>query len=673
MWRIGVDVGGTFTDLFGWDEQSGERVTSKVLTTRHDRSEGVIEAIRDANIPFAETAQLIHGTTTATNALIERSFPDAAMVTTEGFRDVLEIGRMHRQHLYRPYQTKPRPIIRRRFRFTVPERMTAKGKTYRKLDETAARAVARRIADAGITSVAVCFINSYVNPAHEHRMRKILLEEIPGAFVVVSGDTPVFREHGRFTTTAIRAVLMPVMASYLDNLVAKLHHLGFDGALSILKSNGGLMSIERAREHPEEMIESGPAGGVAYAAHLAEELGFANILHTDVGGTSFDVSMVVDARGLVTRNYELEWDVPIVVPMLDIHSVGAGGGSIAWIDDGGSLRVGPASAGSDPGPACYGRGGVQPTITDANLLLNRLAPTLGDKFTLDRDAAEKAVAGIAEHMGMTLHEAADGIVRIGCETMAQAVKMVINSRGRDPRDFVLASFGGAGPMHACFVARALAIPRVIVPAYAGVASAFGATAMDLRHDLEAFFYTPVDAVDLERMNRTFGDLESRGRELLRGGGVADDDIGFMRSAQMRYVGQTYEVTTPIPSGTITERQIAQIAEDFHRYHEIEYGVSSDEFDPALVSLGIAAIGLTVSPPSVAAKKANGNAHKGDRDVYFDGAQTPAPIWDGDALAAGNVIAGPAVVEYAHSCAVLPPDSNGEVDTTGNLIITLAVA
>jgi N-methylhydantoinase A len=673
MWRVGVDVGGTFTDLFGWKEETGERVTSKVLTTRHDRSEGVIEAIRAAKIPFGDIAQLIHGTTTATNALIERSYPDAAMVTTEGFRDVLEIGRMHRQYLYRPYQTKPRPIIRRRYRLTVPERMTSKGETYRTLDEAAARSVARRIADADITSVAVCFINSYVNPAHEHRMRDILLEEIPDAFVVVSGDTPVFREHGRFTTTAIRAVLMPVMASYIDNLVAKLHHLGFDGALSILKSNGGLMSIERAREHPEEMIESGPAGGVAYAAHLAEETGVADILHTDVGGTSFDVSMVVDARGLVTRNYELEWDVPIVVPMLDIHSVGAGGGSIAWIDDGGSLRVGPASAGSDPGPACYGRGGVEPTVTDANLLLNRLAPTLGEKFALDRKAAEKAVGEIADRMGMTLYEAADGIVRIGCETMAHAVKMVMNSRGRDPRDFVLASFGGAGPMHACFVARALAIPRVIVPAYAGVASAFGATAMDLRHDLEAFFFTPVDAVDLDRMNRIFGDLESQGKEMLRGGGVAEDDIHFVRTAQMRYVGQTYEVSTPIPSGTIDGHQIAQIAADFHRYHEIEYGVSSDEFEPALVSLGIAAIGRTVSPPSVGTQSSNGDARKGDRDVYFDGARTLAPIWDGDALAAGDVIVGPAVVEYVHSCAVLPPSSNGEIDTTGNLIISLAVA
>ena len=672
MWKIGVDVGGTFTDLFGWNAASGERVTSKVLTTKHDRSEGVLNAISTANIALGDIHQLVHGTTTATNALIERSFPDAAMVTTSGFRDVLEIGRMHREYLYRPYQTKPKPIIRRRYRYTVSERMTAKGEAFRPLDEDEARETAGRIKDAGIRSIAVCFINSYVNPDHERRMKEILLETIPDAFVVCSGDIPVFREHGRFTTTAIRAALMPAMRDYFDRLETRLRESSFQGSLQILKSSGGLMSASVARDHPEELIESGPAGGVAYAAYLADASGFKDILHTDVGGTSFDASMVVNGRGLVTRNYELEWDVPIVTPMLDIHSVGAGGGSIAWVDNGGSLRVGPQSAGSEPGPACYGRGGTQPTITDANLLLGRLEPDLGDKFELDVAAAEKAVAGIAEQVGISTIEAAEGIVKIGCETMAHAVKMVIAGRGRDPRDFVLASFGGAGPMHACFVAQALAIPKVVVPGYAGVASAFGATVMDLRHDLEAFSYASIDEVDPARLNRLYADLEEKGRALLKKDGVGEEDISFLRTAQMRYVGQTYEVEVPIPNGVLDADSIAGIATDFHKVHKVEYGVSSDEFGPALVSLGLAAIGKVGEIPVIEKSAAGaGEMNKGSRKVYFDGAWLDVPVLHGHGLSTEQEISGPAVIEYDHSCAVLPPGSTGQIDRADNLIITIA--
>jgi N-methylhydantoinase A len=595
------------------------------------------------------------------------------MVTTEGFRDVIEIGRMHREFLYRPYQTKPKPIIRRRHRHTVPERLTAQGEVMRPLDAAAARAVAGRVRDSGIRSIAVCFINAYANPAHERQMRDILVETMPDALVVCSGDIPVFREHGRFTTTAIRAALMPVMQAYFESLEARLRGLGFAGALLVLKSNGGLMNVEMARVHPEELIESGPAGGVAYAAYLSDATNFPNILHTDVGGTSFDASMVVDGRGLVSRNYELEWDVPIVVPMLDIHSVGAGGGSIAWVDEGGSLRVGPMSAGSEPGPACYGRGGTAPTVTDANLVLGRLEPTLGDKFSLDRAAAETALAAVATKMGMSVVQVAEAIVAIGCETMAQAVKMVITGRGRDPRDFVLASFGGAGPMHACFVAQSLAIPRVIVPAYAGVASAFGATSMDLRHDLEAFCYGPVAEADTGRLNDLLDGLETRGRALLESDGIAAADMDFVRTAQMRYVGQTYEVEVPLPAGRLDAAALATIAADFHRAHTVEYGVSSNEFAPALVSLGVAAVGRTISPPAVDSRHvaAAGEVRKGERRVRFDGEWHDVTVWNGEALRDGAGLNGPGIVEYEHSCAVLPPGSTAAVDAARNLIITLA--
>ena len=362
MWRVGIDVGGTFTDLFAWEDGGTRQLSSKVLTTKHERALGVLNAIREAGIAPAEISHLMHGTTTATNALITRDYPQAVMITTDGFRDTIEIGRQHREALYDPYQSKPKPIIKRRFRYTIDERMDVKGQAVRPLDRTKALAIADKIKSVDIKSVAIAFIKSYVNAAHENQMRDIVLEVNPGIYCVTSADTrPVFREHGRFTTTAIRAATMPVMERYFNRLESSLKDAGFIGRLMILKSSGGITGVDYAKQHPEELIESGPAGGVAYAAYLSELKGDCpNIIHTDVGGTSFDVSIVENGKGLVTRDHEIEWEIPVIVPMLDIHSVGAGGGSIGWVDEGDSLRVGPHSAGSEPGPVCYGRGGKLP-------------------------------------------------------------------------------------------------------------------------------------------------------------------------------------------------------------------------------------------------------------------------------------------------------------------------
>jgi N-methylhydantoinase A len=673
MWRVGVDVGGTFTDLFAWEEGTGRYCTSKVLTTKADRSQGVIEAVRQSGVAFDQISYFMHGTTTATNALIERNYPDAAFITTEGFRDTLEIGRQSRKHLYDPYQSKPKPLIKRRHRFTLPERMSASGVERRPLDEAAAFAIAEEIGRREIKSVGIGFINSYVSPKHEQRMREIVKQVNPSIYVVISAETrPVFREHGRFVTTAIRACMMPVMATYFDRLDAALKGEGFTGSLLILKSNGGVMGTKLAKERPEELIESGPAGGVAYAAYLSRTTGLDNIIHTDVGGTSFDASIVEHGIGLITRKYELEWEVPVSVPMLDIHSVGAGGGSLGWLDKGGSLRVGPQSAGSEPGPACYGRGGTQAAITDANLVLGRLHPSLGDKFTLDVGAAERAIDALGEQIGMSRLATAEGMIRISCETMAQAVKGVVTERARDPRDFVLASFGGAGPMHACFLAQAMGIPKVLVPAQAGVASAFGATAMNLRHDIETFFYSPLDEVDLDALNETFATLEKRGRALLEEDGMAAGGTTVMRSLQMRYVGQTYEVDVDMPAGTLDRAMLPAIAEAFHIAHQREYGVSTNEFPAAIVSIGVSVIGKLPEAPVfdfAAAKRAA--RQPGSRQVYFNGNWADTAVYDSQDVGSGQVIAGPAIVEYADACAVLPPGSRGEMDGSGNLLITIA--
>ncbi len=672
MWRVGIDVGGTFTDLFAWEEETGQSVTAKVLTTKHDQTLGVLQVIEQAQLPVDQIATLIHGSTTATNALIERSYPPAAMITTEGFRDTIEIGRQRRRHLYDPYQIKPRPLIPRRYRLTVPERISAKGEVLVPLDEQAARKVAERIAELEIESVAIAFINAYVNPVHEQRMGEILRARLPHTHIALSSDTrPKFRELGRFATTAIRAVLLPVMSAYFARLERMLRERGFTGPLFIIKSNGGMMGVELAKQRPEELIESGPAGGVAYASYLSARSGFARAIHTDMGGTSFDASIVENGHGLITHEYELEWEVPVITPMLDIRSVGAGGGSIAWVDQGGSLRVGPQSAGAEPGPACYGRGGKEATVTDANLLLGRLEPTLGGKFTLDHRAAEEAVAKVARQVGLDPLRAAEGIIQITCENMAQAIKMVLIDRGRDPRDFVLVSFGGAGPMHACFIARSLNIPQVVVPAYAGVASAFGATAMDIRHDLETFFYSPIEGINLVRLNQLYEHLEEQGRTLLAQEALAWERVSVSRSAQMRYIGQSYEVETPIPLGRLTAASLPQIVQSFHRAHEREYGVASEQFVPAFVSLGVTVIGHNEKPPIVQASAAAGLApRKGERQVYFSGRWLMTPVYDGQRLTQGFTLRGPAIVEYAHSCAVLPPDTTAIVDELENLVISV---
>jgi len=361
------------------------------------------------------------------------------------------------------------------------------------------------------------------------------------------------------------------------------------------------------------------------------------------------------------------------VPMLDIHSVGAGGGSIGWIDEGGSLRVGPRSAGSEPGPACYGRGGTEPTITDANLVLGRLDPTLSNKFDLDVAAAEKAIDSLAAKIGLSRLETAEGMIKISCEAMAQAVKGVVVARARDPRDFVLASFGGAGPMHACFVAQAMNIPSVIIPGQAGVASAFGATAMDVRHDVEAFHYVDLPSVNVGELNRLYDDLEVKGRERLARDGISGKRVEIHRTAQMRYVGQTYEVDVDIPSGTLTQAHIAEITTAFHRAHEQEYGVSSEDFPVAFVALGVVATGALSKPPvfHFASEEGAGTAPARSRKVYFDGHWLDSTLKNAREIVSGEKIAGPAVIEYLDSIAVLPPGCDGTVDPHGNLIVSIS--
>lgn len=683
MHRVGIDVGGTFTDLFSWDldGDAGQRVReAKVLSTPADPSIGFMNALETAQIAASDIETIIHGTTIATNALIERRYPEPALITTTGFRDVIEVGRQRRKHLYEPYQVKSKPLVARSRRFTVTERMDAQGTTVTPLDRDEARRVVEHIASLGISNIAVAFINAYRSGAHEEEMAAIIREVIPDAQIALSSQTrPKMRELGRFTTTVVRAALLPTVGAYLTNLQAKLKDAGSTAALYIVKSNGGMMRAETAMERPEELIESGPAGGIAAGAYLSEMVQTNSLIVTDVGGTSFEASLMEDGTGLVVDEYEIEWERPIITPMLDIRSIGAGGGSIAWIDDGASLRVGPQSAGADPGPACYGRGGKKPTVTDANLVLGRIDPTLGGKFELDVDAAIEALTTIAEPLGMSVLDCAEGITEIVSENMASAIRMVSTDRGRDPRDSTMVAFGGAGGLHAHQIAQSVGIDRVLVPPFAGVACAFGATTMDIRHDLEATFYAAADEIDVEALNGAYDDLEAEMVELLARDGVDRAAVTLERHALMRYIGQSYDVATPVPSGRLDSAAIADVKGEFHRAHEREYGVFSESFGIAFVTLRITGVGRTEAlevdafrdavRASVDGNGADPRSVKGYRQAYFNGEHHDVEVHDVARLTVGQVVRGPALIEQQDGVIVLPPGAVGRADDYENVLIT----
>ena len=680
MIRVGVDVGGTFTDLFAWEEgaSAGRTArTAKVLTTPEDPSIGVVDALRKADIAPSDISRLIHGTTIATNALLERKYAEPAVICTAGFRDTLEIGRQRRETLYDPYQVKTKPLVSRHNRFTVPEKLAFDGSVVHPLDEDVAREVAREIARRGITSVAVCFINGYKDTRHETLMRSILLEAVPGVQVALSGETrPKVRELGRFTTTTIRAAMLPVVGDYMSRLEAQLQSEGCTAPLSVVKSNGGKMGVETAKERPEELIASGPAGGVAAGGYLSELTGLESLVVTDVGGTSFEASLLENGRGLVTDEFELEWEKPVIVPMLDIRSIGAGGGSIAWIDDGGSLRVGPHSAGASPGPASYGRGGERPTVTDANLVLGRISADLGGKFMLDLEAARTAVRTVAGPLGLSIEKCAESITHIVSENMATAIRMVSSDRGRDPRDQTLVAFGGAGGLHAYEIAKSAGVPRVLVPPYAGVACAFGATTMDDRHDLETTFYAATSDLDFEALNAAYEMLEVQARDLMKRDGIAEDTVTLERSAAMRYIGQSYEVNTPVGAGPLTQDTVSEVVEAFWAEHHKEYGVHSEDFPTAFVNVRVTAIGAADKPADHEVAAALGKVSVSSerpaakRQVYFDGAYADVDVLDAAGLREGQAIDGPAVIEQPDGVIVVPAEAHAVADRFGNVVINL---
>lgn len=674
MLKLGVDVGGTFTDLFAYGDEGRRKLISKVPSTPDDFTVGVLRAISSAGIDIREIEFLIHGSTIATNATIERTYPVTPFMTTKGFRDFTLIGRYHRRSLYDPYQTKPVPIVRRQHIFEISERVTSQGEVIQPFNVKEAKLIAKKVKSLGTKSVAVGFMNSYANSDHEERMKAVLENVDPNIFVSLSSTIPKIRSLGRFTTSILRACLQPVVQSYLTRLTDRFTQQGFQGQLMIVTNNGGMIDGKLAVQRPELMLTSGPASGVNAGLFISGITGQRNLITIDMGGTSCDVSIIENGQPLITSEYEVDWDIPVVVPMLDIRTIGAGGGSIAWIDEGGSIRVGPRSAGSIPGPACYGRGGTKPTVTDANLLLGRLGSrqVFGNEIHVDIEAGNRAIKTVADQIGLELIHTAAGIITIVNENMAASLKQVSLDRGRDPRDFALVAFGGAGPMHAAFLAKTMGIGQVIVPKDSGVFCAFGGVVMDFKHDCEKTFYSPIHEVDLESFNRQYQELDEKVLEIMSEQRVPKEKVQMIRSAQIRYVGQTYEVETPVPSGRIGSKELEKILSDFHVEHAKEYGFSEKKFPAAFVNLRSTGIGKVDKPKF---EDAQGKDHLSEqaliekREVFFENhGFITTEVLDRAFLPAGFHISGPAIIEDPSSTAIIPPDMKGEVDPYGNLII-----
>jgi N-methylhydantoinase A len=669
-------VGGTFTDLVLVDEASGDVRIAKVPTTVRNQADGVLAALREVSVAPSQLRVIVHGTTTATNALLERKGARTGLITTRGFRDVLELGRRTRPT---PYGLKGtfEPLIPRELRLEVTERVDAEGQVVIALDEGEVRRAAESLRAQGVEALVIHFIHSYVNDGHERRARDLVATSWPNPYVTVSSELlPEYREYERGTTAAINGFVQPIIDRYLRRLASELARQGYRRELLVMQGNGGTMSVEVAARHAVNTLMSGPAAGVKAAAYTAVAAGYRDVISCDMGGTSFDVGVIRDGRPTISADKEMGYGLPVRVPMIDIHTIGAGGGSIARVSSAGILQVGPASAGAEPGPICYGRGGEEPTTTDANLLLGRLNPAglLGvegaAQLAAVRDRLDKKIGA---HLGLGPEEVGAAIVRVANDKMAGAIRLVSLQRGYDPRDFILFAFGGAGPLHAAALARELAIPRVLVPTRPGITSALGCLVADVRHDFVKTINQDLLRMDVGAARTVFADQIARGRTLLAAEGVEIETVTVQHEADMQFAGQTHVLTVPI-ARTDFERE--ELSAAFEKAYWERFEVELRAMPCLVMSLRTAVIGhrrpVSLERLSGASSGAGnlGDAQSGTRDVWFEAGWRPTPIYRRERLPAGAEFVGPAVVEQLDSTTVIEPDDHVRVDPLGNLVITV---
>lgn len=671
--RVAVDAGGTFTDVCIYDAKTQDIRVTKVPSTPDNPREAVVNGVERGEIDLKDVELFFHGTTVATNALITRRFPKASLVTTEGFRDVIEIRDGTKDNLWDAYKDVTGPYIRRRDRFEVPERVDYAGTVVTPLDEVAARALAQKLKRRKTTTIAVCFLNSFANAENERRMKQILEEEIPEASVTTSAEVlPEIFEHDRFHTAVANTVLGPLVSKYVEDLDRRLTDNGYTSDLLLLHSGGGSMTPPLAKQFPVRLAASGIAAGAIAAKHIAEQCGFKNAVGLDMGGTSTDISMVNEGELRMTNQWEVEYGHPITFPSIEVLTIGAGGGSLAHVDLAGALRNGPESAGAVPGPVCYERGGEQPTNTDANLTLRRLGEDLADgALQLNREAAEAAIAEvIGEPLGLSSEQAAQAILQVANANMADAVRLVSIRRGLDPRDFALIAFGGAGALHGAEVAKELGIPTVVVPPNPGVTSAMGCLLVDIQHDLSRMYSAPATDVDVEDLERQYREMETEAAERLRQEKVADEDIILQRGISMRYFGQWRSLQVTMGHG---QEALQHAVETFHEEHERQFAFRQDDNPVEVYQVHLRAVGKTPRPTFTPATTSEDSLPetKHTREVYFDGAWHTTPIFDRAQLHCGVEFEGPAVVEQLDATTLVPPGATATVDEWMNIRMQVA--
>jgi N-methylhydantoinase A len=678
-WRVGVDSGGTFTDVCLFEETSGQVAVWKVPSTPDDPSRaiarGVEEGMGQAGRPPAEVSYFGHGTTVATNALIQHRGVPTGLITTDGFRDLLEIGRQKRPDLYDLQADKPPVLVARDLRLEVPERLRHDGTVETALDEQAVREAARALKRAGVKAVAICFLYAFVRPEHEATARRILTEEFPAAFCTASHEiAPEFREYERLSTAVVNAYLGPVMQGYIRRLAERLAALGVTAMPHLTQSNGGVIGFEAAAAMPVRMVLSGPSTGVVGAQAIGRLAGFPDLITFDMGGTSTDVALLQGGEPRMAGE-NIVHGYPIKAPMLDIHTVGAGGGSIAYVDSGGLLKVGPRSAGADPGPVCYDRGNEEPTVTDANVVLGALHPThlLGGRMPIRRDLSLAAIERLARRLGMDTMATAQGILSVVTANMAKAIRVISVQRGHDPRDYTLIAFGGAGPLHTSRLAKELEMRRVLVPRNPGILCAMGLLLTDLRADFASTRLTALGEAALEPMQAAFTALEAQAARWFAQEGIPEAARRLSRTVDMRYAGQNYELSVPVPEGALGPQTLSALSEGFAEAHRRMYGFVAEGEPVQLVTFRVEATGQVrkaefrpkpLSGPDPAA------ALDGQREAWLPeaGGRVSVPVYARDRLLPGNRIAGPAIVEQMDSTTVVLPGMAAGVDAYDNLIL-----
>ena len=681
-WRVGVDSGGTFTDVCLFDDDTGQVAVWKVSSTPDDPSLGIAQGVAQSIELIGAAASAIgyfgHGTTVATNALIQHRGVRTGLITTDGFRDLLEIGRQKRPDLYDLQVDKPQVLVPRDLRLEVPERVHHDGRVETPLDEAAFRAAVRKLRDADVQAVAVCFLYGFVRTAHEDAAARILAEEFPEAFGCVSHKVaPEFREFERMSTAVVNAYLGPVMHGYIRRLATRLSELGVHAVPHLTQSNGGVIGFDQAARLPVRTVLSGPSTGVVGAQAVGQQAGFTDLITFDMGGTSTDVALLQAGQCRLASEAVVH-GYPIKAPMLDIHTVGAGGGSIAYVDSGGLLKVGPRSAGADPGPVCYARGNTEPTVTDANVVLQTLNPThlLGGRMPVRQDLARASIETLAASLGMDAMATAQGIISVVTANMARAIRVISVQRGHDPRDYTLVAFGGAGPLHAARLAKELEISRILVPRNPGILCAMGLLLTDLRADFATTRLHALSTAILPDIADAFRVLHSQADAWFAEEGIASDAQRISRTVDMRYAGQNYELPVAVPEGEIGPATLDALAEGFTAAHRRMYGFVAEDEPVQLVTFRVEAAGIVPKATFQAHPDAGPDASAAivtRRDVWLPetGGFVSCPVYDRDRLHAGNRIAGPAIVEQMDATTFVLSHMTARVEPYLNLILEAA--